>query len=200
MLALRSHLDGDDAAALARYREVLARYPDDKHVNALAANLLLAHGDKAGAVPFLEQAVAIDPFFEKVVRDLVHALGALGRKDALRERLAAWSRLPPNPALRGARVRSAVWLGDLDGALDAAPGEPRRSCRPLAARRPRNRAVLAGGVQGVGGVAAAGGAGLPRPRAPAPARAHDAGRTGAAARGGATRRRESTNPRTVRPG
>ena len=120
MLALRAHLDGDDAAALARYRDLLARYPDDKHASAFAADLLLARGDKAGALPFLEQSVAVDPFFERAVRDLVHTLGALGRKDALRERLAAWSRLPPNPALRGARVRGAVWLGDLDGALAAA--------------------------------------------------------------------------------
>ncbi len=120
MLALRAHLDGDDTAALARFRELLARYPDDKHANALAADLQLARGDKAGALPFLEQAVAVDPFFEKAVRRLVHTLGALGRKDALRERLAGWSRLPSNPALRGARVRGAVWLGDLDGALAAA--------------------------------------------------------------------------------
>jgi eukaryotic-like serine/threonine-protein kinase len=120
ILALKAHVDGDDEGAMARYRELVARFPDDKHAQFLAAELLLARDDRAGALPFIQAAATVDPFFQSAVRQLVHALGALRRYDELRAQLATWSRLPPNAALRGAVVRGAVWLGDLDGALAAA--------------------------------------------------------------------------------
>jgi tetratricopeptide (TPR) repeat protein len=116
-LALKAHLAGDDTAALRRYDDLIRRYPDDKHALYLAGNLLYDRSDYAGAVPYLQKATELDPFFENAVRSLVHALGKLQRKEELRALLDRWSHLPQNPALRGAVVRGAVWLGDLDRAL-----------------------------------------------------------------------------------
>jgi serine/threonine protein kinase/Flp pilus assembly protein TadD len=117
VLALKAHLSGDDAGALLRYDDLIRRYPDDKHALFLAGNLLYDRSDYAGAVPYLQKAADLDPFYENAVRSLVHALGKLQRKDELRALLDRWSRLSQNPALRAAAVRGAVWLGDLDLAL-----------------------------------------------------------------------------------
>ena len=118
--ALKARLDGDGDAAMDRYREILARYPDDKHVQYLAGLLMEERGDRAAAIPYFEKAVALDLFFDNAVRSLVNCLGLLQRQDALRALLARWSRLPPNPAIRAAMVRGSFWLGDVDAALQAA--------------------------------------------------------------------------------
>ncbi len=120
VLALKAHLSGDDSGALLRYDDLIRRYPDDKHALFLAGNLLYDRSDYPGAVPYLQKAADLDPFYENAVRNLVHALGKLQRKDELRALLDRWSRLPQNGALRAAAVRGAVWLGDLDQALTEA--------------------------------------------------------------------------------
>lgn len=117
VLALQAHLSGDDPASLRRYDELIRRYPDDKHALFVAGDLLYQQSNYAGAALYLEKAADLDPFFENAVRNLVHALGKLQRKDELRALLDRWSRLPQNPALRAAMVRGAVWLGDLERAM-----------------------------------------------------------------------------------
>ncbi|GEJ59499.1 serine/threonine-protein kinase [Anaeromyxobacter diazotrophicus] len=120
VLALQAHLAGDDAGALRRYDDLIRRYPDDKHALYLAGDLLYDRSDYAGAIPYLQKAAELDPFFENAVRSLVHALGKLQRKEELRTLLDRWARLPQNPALRAAAVRGAVWMGDLDRSLEEA--------------------------------------------------------------------------------
>jgi tetratricopeptide (TPR) repeat protein len=130
VLALKAHVDGDDVGALRRYDDLIRRYPDDKHALYLAGSLLYDRSDYAAAVPYLQKATDLDPFFENAVRSLVHALGKLQRTDELRTLLDRWSRLPQNSALRAAVVRGAVWLGDLDQALDEAQKNARGAMDP----------------------------------------------------------------------
>jgi eukaryotic-like serine/threonine-protein kinase len=120
ILAYAAHLDGRDDEALARYKAVIDRYPDEKQAQFLAGDLLWIQGDYAGSLPHLERAVELDPTFEYALKELVVAMGSLRRHDDLREHLARWSRLPTNPALRSTEVRARFWLGDLDAALDLA--------------------------------------------------------------------------------
>jgi eukaryotic-like serine/threonine-protein kinase len=127
--------DPDPRAALDAYRAVLADDPDDLEALMDAASVHLEGGAWAEAVPYLEKLVALAPEQEDPAVQLVDALGRLGRSDALRAHVEEWRREGATAARRKALVNAFIWLGDTDGAREAAsrvePGELAADPAPL---------------------------------------------------------------------
>lgn len=117
--AFAAHLGGDDAEAVALFREVTERWPEDKRAFYEMGDLLRHRDDLAPAVPWLERAVALDPHLGWAPGQLAEALGALGRREALREWTARWE-ADPSPVTLHATSIARGWLGDLPGAEEAA--------------------------------------------------------------------------------
>ncbi len=126
VLAWKLHLEGKEDEALAAYRKVLARYPDEKEILYLAGDLLHHHDDVRGALQYFDRVLALDPSFEWALDHTVDDLGALGQLSELTERSRRWASSPPTPALLHAVLRANVWLGDPQGAVRYA-----RSARQL---------------------------------------------------------------------
>jgi tetratricopeptide (TPR) repeat protein len=122
VLAWKAHLDGDDSGALALYKKAIDASPDDKHLVYLAADLLHHRGDLAGALPYLERVLELDPEFEFAMEHAVEDLGWLGRRDRLRELVRGWERLPPGPGTLHALSAAKGWLGDARDAVAIARG------------------------------------------------------------------------------
>jgi len=101
-------------------RRDLQDFPDDRQALYLAGRLLFVARRWAEAVPYFEKALGVDPGAEWPLDDLVTALAVLGRRDELRGIVERAAREPPTPARNHAVVRARVWLGDLEGAVEAA--------------------------------------------------------------------------------
>lgn len=74
-----AHKPGDLGEALARYREALGENPADPELLANAGQILVAMNKPDEAVPFLEQALAAEPFAVVTRFDLAVAYGRSGR-------------------------------------------------------------------------------------------------------------------------
>ncbi len=118
--AWQAHVERRDEEALAAYTRVLEQFPDDTHALYLAGYVLYQQRTWAEAVPYFEKVLSLDPDAEWPLDHLVTSLAMLRRWDALRERLARIATEPARPARRHATVRGLAWLGDLEGATDAA--------------------------------------------------------------------------------
>ncbi len=118
--ALQALQDGHADEALATYRAVLERYPDDKATLLRALDLEHGRSRFAEAIPYAEKVLFLDPTNEEAIEDLVQELGALGRREDLAARVRQWEAVPSVPVIAHAIVRAKVWLGDRDGALSAA--------------------------------------------------------------------------------
>jgi pentatricopeptide repeat protein len=81
---------GDLEQALEHYREALTEKPADPELLANVGQILLAMNKPAEAVPFLEQAVAAEPFSIVARFDLAVAYGRSGR---LREAVELYERM-----------------------------------------------------------------------------------------------------------
>jgi tetratricopeptide (TPR) repeat protein len=116
--AWAAQVAGRDEDALAVYRGVVAAWPDEVRAWYHAGDLLRHRDEPAAALPWLEQAVALDPEFGWAAGHLAEALGLLGE----RERLAAWARrweeAPGLSTLHGL-CTAYGWLGALDAAAHA---------------------------------------------------------------------------------
>ena len=137
ILAWKAHLDGRGDEALALYRQLVERYPEDKDALFSAGILLRLQGDNERAIPFMEKVLAIDPTFEWALRQLPEVLVATGRRDQLQSYLARWQALPPSAATLHAIAFAQFGLGDADGALatarrNAALGTGARGWRDVA--------------------------------------------------------------------
>jgi len=115
--AWKAHLDGKDAEALAMYSGVLAEHPDDLHVLYVAGDLLFHKEDWAGAVPFLERTVGLDPEADWALAHLAECYAAQRRPADLRRLVGQMAAQPPTPAVLRVLVRANVWLGEPAEAL-----------------------------------------------------------------------------------
>jgi len=115
--AWKAHLDGKDAEALAMYSGVLAEHPDDLHVLYVAGDLLFHKEDWAGAVPFLERTVGLDPEADWALVHLAECYAAQHRPADLRRLVGQMASQAPTPALLRVLVRAHVWLGEPAEAL-----------------------------------------------------------------------------------
>lgn len=106
--------------ALQQLEAILARDPDDGVAMAEAASVLAAKGDRAGAVPYLERQLALDPSGDYVIAELVEDLGILARPEKLRQLVAQQRTLPATPERVDAVIRGLVWLGEAREALNLA--------------------------------------------------------------------------------
>lgn len=118
--AWKAWTDGDGEQALSLLGEVLAAHPDDDQALELAGSLQAWRHQYAGALPFLERQLALDPWAERPLDDLVTALTALGRRADLEALVARLRARPPTAASVHALVRAAWWLGDRAEAEGAA--------------------------------------------------------------------------------
>ncbi|HET9552201.1 MAG TPA: protein kinase [Anaeromyxobacteraceae bacterium] len=117
VLAWKAHLDGKDDEALAGYTQLLAEYPDDRHVTYLAGDLLFHKSDFAGAIPYFLKVLELDPAAEWPLDHLARALASTGRWRELRALVEQVDALPPTAARRRAAVRALVWLGEPEQAV-----------------------------------------------------------------------------------
>jgi tetratricopeptide (TPR) repeat protein len=111
-------------AALEQLEAILARDPDDRVAVGETAEVLSERGDRAGAVPYQERLLALDPGDDSVVADLVENLGILRRPEKLRQLVAVQRALPTTPERFDAIFRGLVWLGEARQALDLARAHP----------------------------------------------------------------------------
>ena len=116
--AWAAQVAGRDEAALAAYRRVVEAWPDEVRAWYQAADLLRHRDELGAAVPWFEQAVALDPEYGWAAGHLADALGALGRREALRAWVARWEASPGPASLHGLSLAYG-WLGDLAAAARA---------------------------------------------------------------------------------
>lgn len=116
--ALAAQVAGRDDEALAAYHRVVEAFPDEVRGWYHAGDLLRHRDDLAGAVPWFERALALDPEFGWATGHLADALGALSRREALLAWVARWEAAPSPAALHGLSVAYG-WLGDLAAAAGA---------------------------------------------------------------------------------
>ncbi|HEX9288065.1 MAG TPA: protein kinase [Anaeromyxobacteraceae bacterium] len=120
ILAWKAHLDGHDDEALARYRGLLERYPEEKRLLYLTGDLLHHRGQHAEAARYMRRVLELDPRFEWAMDHLAAELIATGQLDEVRAWLPRWDEAPPTPTALHAIARSRFALGDAAGALAAA--------------------------------------------------------------------------------
>jgi tetratricopeptide (TPR) repeat protein len=116
--AWAAQVSGRDAEALAIYRQVVSAWPGEVRAWYHAGDLLRHRDELAEAVPWLEQALALDPEFGWAAGQLADALGALGRREALCAWVGRWERAQGPSSLHGLSVAHG-WLGDLEAAASA---------------------------------------------------------------------------------
>jgi tetratricopeptide (TPR) repeat protein len=121
--AWKAHFDGKDDEALAVLRSLVELQPRDPEAIWEAGDLLYHRSDFAGAVPFLEGLLALDPDHGWGLDHLAQCLGALRRRDALRARVAGWLAVPQNHTTLHALSVAYGWLGDYGAAAAAARRE-----------------------------------------------------------------------------
>jgi hypothetical protein len=111
-------VDGRDEEALATYRAVVDAWPDEVRAWYHAGDLLRHRDEPAAAVPWLEQALALDPEYGWAAGHLADALGTLGRRAELHAWARRWEGAPGVASLHGLSIARG-WLGDLPGAAAA---------------------------------------------------------------------------------
>lgn len=121
--AWKAHSDGKDDEALAVLKELIQRQPRDPEAIWEAGDLLYHRSDFAGAVPFFERLLELEPAHGWGLDHLVHSLGALRRTPELRTRVAAWAGAPQGPTILHAISAAQVWLGNYPAAIAAAQRE-----------------------------------------------------------------------------
>ena len=118
--AWKAHFDGKDDEALAVLAKLAEQQPRDWEAVWEAGDLLYHRSDFATAIPWFERLLAIDPGHAWGLDHLVYSLGALGRREALRSRIAAWSGAPQGHTILHAVSAAHAWLGDYPAAAAAA--------------------------------------------------------------------------------
>jgi hypothetical protein len=116
---LDAWLAGRDDEALAIYREVTERWPQDRAGWYQAGDVHRRREELAAAIPWFEQAAAVDPEYGWTLAHLVNCLGATGRRADLERWSARWASSVRPPELH-ALVLARGWLGDVPGAEAAA--------------------------------------------------------------------------------
>jgi tetratricopeptide (TPR) repeat protein len=112
-------LHGRDEDALATYRIVTERWPQDRSGWYQSGEILRRREELAAAIPWFERAVAVDPEYGWALSHLVVCLGATGRRDDLARWASRWE-TSARPAELHALVLARGWLGDLAAAEAAA--------------------------------------------------------------------------------
>jgi tetratricopeptide (TPR) repeat protein len=112
VLAWKAHLAGKDDEALTTYGQVLAEHPDDRHVLFLAGDVLFHKGDWAGAAPYFQAVLGLDPGAEWAADHLAQCLAITGRTAELRALVARLGAPGGSPGGRRLAIRALVWLGD----------------------------------------------------------------------------------------
>ncbi len=136
--------------ALAGFRALVARRPEDARLwNNLGAALLIS-GDPGAACPALERAAALAPGAADLAFNLAQALAAAGRREEARRRLDQLL-----PTLQGPLRQPAVeLLRKLGGGPAGLAGEIRRLLRAAEERAEEPHAGLAAAPPPAGDLAA----------------------------------------------
>ncbi len=118
--AWKAHFDGKDDEALAVLKKLAEQQPQDWEAVWEAGDLLYHRSDFERAVPYFETLLSLDSAHGWGLDHLVHSLGALGRGEPLRARVATWSSGPQGPTTLHALSAAHAWLGDFPAAAAAA--------------------------------------------------------------------------------
>ncbi|HSB19467.1 MAG TPA: serine/threonine-protein kinase [Anaeromyxobacteraceae bacterium] len=117
--ALATELDGRVEEATRLLREAAEAFPDDPRPSYELADVLRHQDELSLCLPWLRRTLALQPDHGWALGQLAEALGALGRADELRAGLEQWEADGSVASLHAISLGRG-WLGDLDGAEEAA--------------------------------------------------------------------------------
>jgi eukaryotic-like serine/threonine-protein kinase len=120
ILAWNDHLEGRDEEALARYRQVMERWPQDQHAPYLAGDLLFHKHETDAALPYFERALSLGNAIPVARSHLIESLALAGRADEGLARAKAWVAEAPGAASYRMLCQAEVWAGDASAAVEAA--------------------------------------------------------------------------------
>ena len=118
--ALAAQIEGREDEAAALFPRAAGASPDDRSVQAQAADFFATRNELDRALPYLRRAVDLDPGGRTSARTyLASALGALGRRDDLVTVARETETLPESYQRSTALVEAYGWLGDRPSAIEA---------------------------------------------------------------------------------
>ena len=118
--ALAAQIEGREGDASMLFPQAAEAAPDDRSLQAQAADYFATRNELDRALPYLRRAVELDPGGRTTGRGyLASALGALGRTDELRALARETEMLPEGHQRSMALAEAYGWLGDRSSAIDA---------------------------------------------------------------------------------
>jgi len=125
LLAWKATVDGRSDESLRLRDEAATRFPQDKEAVFWAGDVRFHLGDMAGAVPYFERALALDPDYRLAFEHVVHALFLLGRHEDALGMARRWAEAARDAESRRAVGRQLLALGreaEADAVFRAANG------------------------------------------------------------------------------
>jgi eukaryotic-like serine/threonine-protein kinase len=116
---LQAFFDGRFAQSRAEIRSVAARYPDDRDVAVLAAEILFWCGYYEDSLPAFQRALSLAPEWDVLRFDQIDALNYAGKGREALEVAEAAARLRATPAARGVLGVARYLAGDVEGGIQA---------------------------------------------------------------------------------
>ncbi|HET9685069.1 MAG TPA: protein kinase, partial [Gemmatimonadaceae bacterium] len=117
--AFVAQLDGRVEQATRMLREAADAFPGDARASYELADLLRHEDELELCLPWLRRTLSLQPDHGWALGQFAEVLGALGRRDKLRRRLARWEAERSTLALHAVSIARG-WLGDFAGAEEAA--------------------------------------------------------------------------------
>jgi tetratricopeptide (TPR) repeat protein len=116
---LSAFLDARFAAAREEIRSLAARYPEDRDVAVMAAEVLAWCGEVEGALPYFERALRLASDWDFLRIDQVELLFSVGRGEEARSLAEAGVRKRGTPPARVAAGVARYLAGDVAGGIEA---------------------------------------------------------------------------------
>ncbi len=116
---LKAFFDGQFAACRAEIRPLATRYPEDRDVAVLAAEVLTWCGEVEGALPYYEQALRLAPDWDVLRLDQVTLLNYAGRGKEALALAQTGVRQRATPMARVAAALARYLAGDVEGGIAA---------------------------------------------------------------------------------
>jgi eukaryotic-like serine/threonine-protein kinase len=118
LYAWKAQLDGDDAAALAIYRQLATDYPQDEDVAYLLGEFYIHRlHDRRSAMPWFERTLELDPGHRYAFAHISEILDAPGRRDELLRTVTRLAEMHPGPAAWSHLSVAYARVGQLGPAL-----------------------------------------------------------------------------------
>jgi tetratricopeptide (TPR) repeat protein len=118
--AFQAHVEGRDDLAEAAYDQLVAAAPDDREALYQAGDVRFHRGELAGAIPFFQKALSLQPGAEWPLEHLMECYAVTGRNRELSAMAKELRALPSTPERSRLLVRALAWLGEPRQAVEQA--------------------------------------------------------------------------------